>query len=283
MDLLSDIPDFVRSEICCAPSSSPSSSSSMASPFWQKWNELGSVVEKIVTPETSFQELTLRDLLASLPLNSVQATDANGFWSSSAFSSNFKFTTHPHFVSTAVSSSTSLLFVLESPCIDVDVQKKIVKIPRITNAATFVFLLQHFHLGDNNEQGRKRPLLVPSSSLTVQEMEMDEGAGGGDDDEEVVSNVTYSATNVTHAISSLTPLDAGILKTASASTVTDIDSCLQRWKRGETNGRTGKPTVEKIAEMAGMTQLDLKKWLAAKNTTWTQMLITHGFRDGGKS
>ena len=100
MDLLSDIPDFVRSEIFSSTAQTSPTTTTHHSPFWQKWHELGLVVEKCVTPETSFQELTLRDLLASLPCGSVQATDANGFWSSTAFPSHFKFTTHSHFLST---------------------------------------------------------------------------------------------------------------------------------------------------------------------------------------
>lgn len=306
MDLLSDIPDFVRSEICCPSGPVPTGSSSSAaaaptetpatSPFWQKWNELGLVVEKCIAPETSFQELTLRDLLASLPLNSIQATDANGFWSSTAFPSNFKFTTHPHFMSTTMSaaarSTNGILFVLESPCVDVHVQKQIVKLPRITNAATFVFLLQHFQL-QSSECLRVDHIKQPHNTRTPSDMAMDcEGPSNtsneDEDADEGVVNVTYSAMPMTSQPSSVTPMDAGIVKappstsSSSSTSSVDIDSILERWRRGETHGRTGKPTVEKIAEIAGISQLDLKKWLSTKGTTWTQTLIKHGFRDGGK-
>jgi hypothetical protein len=277
MDLLSDIPDFVRSEICSPSSPATTGQNQHTNPFWKKWNDLGLVVEKIVTPETSFQELTLRDFLASLPLGAVQGIDANGFWSSTALPSNFRLTTHQHFQHVR-NADDVVTFVLESPTTDVSVRDRIVCIPKITNAATFVFLLQHFQLPT---EGTKRNMsvaavTVPPPSPQPPSMEVEE-------DNDVV--VTYSATPLSNPPSSVTPLDVGIVTNnhrAAATTKPDIDDCLRRWKRGDTNGRTGKPTVEKIAEMAGITQLDLKKWLATKGTTWTLMLTQHGFRDEGR-
>ena len=300
MDLLSDIPDFVRSEIFSSTAQTSPTTTTHHSPFWQKWHELGLVVEKCVTPETSFQELTLRDLLASLPCGSVQATDANGFWSSTAFPSHFKFTTHSHFLSTgsrtgiAYDPRPGLTFVLESPCAEVHIQSQTVKIPKITNAATFVFLLQHFQLNRGMYEDQQRRLNASFSMEMEMERdhrcadeadEADDEADGGGGGGEV--HVTYSAIRMPEHIDSVPPTDSGIVypttTTASkqqSSTVVDLDSYLARWKRGETNGRSGKPTAEKIAEMAGISQLELKKWLTAKGTTWTQMLIKHGFRDG---
>lgn len=294
MDLLSDIPDFVRAEISSSSSGlSFASSSTSTSSFRQRWDDLGGFVERILCSETSFQELTLRDLLSSLPFGSVQATDTSGFWSSTAFPAHFKFTTFVHFQHLTRQeeffAAPNLLFVLESPGTQPswNSHTKIVQIPKITSAATFVFLFQHF---------------VAPSSTTSSHYTSTGGGGGGvtstpeqqhvedenmEDEDMVVASVTYSAVPFDPAIHSvLAPKDMihhqhqhHHHQTSSS----DIDGLLERWKRGDTKGRSGKPTVEKIADLGGMTQLDLKKWLTTNGVTWTQMLIKHGFRDNQKS
>jgi hypothetical protein len=296
MDLLSDIPDFVRAEISSSlPTPPPSATTEpfSSNPVFRKhWNELGAFVERIICPDTSFQELTLRDLLSSLPFGSTQATDAFGFWSSTAFPTQFKFTTFAHWTSITSTSPTTTtpttLFVLESPGFEPNWNPltRTIQIPKITNAATFVFLIQHFSPPSLTTPCRQQGLSVAK----------EEAGGGGEvtetDEEEEIVSCAYSAVPFDPSIHSHSHVsshyDRGIFTpaapaSASPSTTLNVDDLLERWKRGETRGRTGKPTVEKIAELGGITQLDLKKWLSSNGFTWTQMLIKHGFRETQKS
>ena len=56
----------------------------------------------------------------------------------------------------------------------------------------------------------------------------------------------------------------------------NVEALLIRWKN---TNPTKKPTVDKLAEFGSVESKALKKWLDMKNTTWTNMLQKHGFRN----
>lgn len=224
--------------------------------FKNKWNQVGEVIRSTLTDQqcdtiTSFNAITLNDFIKILP----NATpDNHNFWVSSVLP-EFKFTTCSYiggeegFYKYATSFTKMIVVAFETydvvqpKIIDYEHECKLILMPYVQSPISLFFFLQHFQL--------------TSSSHTV-----------------TTTNNTNNTTNNTNTIpTTITP--STTMSYSSTMLDVNVDTLLERWKNEKPNM---KPTIPKLSDFANVEQDKIHKWLKNNNRSWSNMLVTYGFR-----
>ncbi len=282
MDLTEDIPDFVKFHF--DPQRRNGSAEASDDPFQQKWNDLGQFVkQQFFTGASSngISEVTLRSFIACAPLGTTQLHGT--LWSCTFLPPHVKLTSWTYvdeqklYHAAQQSSEPITIVSFESPFVTPRVFSygfsELIAIPTFACVQTIFFLVSRMFVFSNIPE----PVPTPSATTDVEERKKSSNETSNSAEIEVedeITSSTYSESPIQHRVSSVPQIE----RFSSLQPIsTDIHVLLRRWK-SEIKNR-GKPTVEKIAELGGITQQELKKWLTSHNVTWTQMLTQHGFRD----
>ena len=222
--------------------------------FGNKWNQIGEVLRSTLTNQqydtiTSFNAMTLNDFIKILP----NATpDNQNFWVSS-FLPNFKFTTFSFLGGEEgfykyTTSSTQITFVafetydIVQPKLIEYEQCKLILMPYVQSPISLLFFFQHFQY-NNNQQQSPQPITIQTQTLTTSTSSLPQPS----------STTTYSTTM----------LDV------------NVETLLERWKIEKPNM---KPTIPKLSDFANVEQEKIHKWLKNNGRSWSNMLVTYGFR-----
>lgn len=216
-------------------------------PFEQKWNQIGQALRSTLTSTdsvmTSFNAVTLNDFIKILPNASP---DSQNFWSSPVLP-NFKFTTMAYlngeegFYKNAVSMSSITFVAFEDYS---SVQPKIIEY----------------------EQCKLIILPYVQSPFTLffflQHFQM---------------NHQIQQIHQIHQIQQVQQVQQH--NTSSTSTtetsMNNVDVLLEKWKLEKPNM---KPTIPKLSDFANVEQEKIHKWLKNNGRSWSNMLVTYGFR-----
>ncbi len=221
--------------------------------FQTIWNQLGNVVksnccnyQQQPVVMSSFFALTLRDFLKILP---DAVPDESNFWSSMLFP-NYKFTTYSAiqgeegFYKLALTSTmTYVVFESDShqqPCVIESNQSKLFIFPYIQSPYVILFFLTLIN-------GKNNSLTSTTTSITT-----------------TTSNeyYTYQESN-------------NILTNVNGSNNVNVENLLKQWKKEKPNL---KPTIPKLADYFTIEQDKIHKWLKTNGKSWSNMLVTYGFR-----
>ncbi len=221
--------------------------------FQNIWNQLGHVVrsncvstkssEHIVS---SFFALTLRDFLKILP---DAVPDECNFWSSMLFP-NYKFTTYSaiqgeegFYKLSLTSTMTYVAFESDShqqPCVIESNQSKIFIFPYIQSPYVILFFLTLLNGKNNTLTSMSMPTSITTTSNEY---------------------YTYQETNN----NTLTNVTSNV----------NVENLLTQWKKEKPNL---KPTIPKLADYFTIEQDKIHKWLKTNGKSWSNMLVTYGFR-----
>jgi hypothetical protein len=238
--------------------------------FQNIWNQLGHVVrsncvsakssEHVVS---SFFALTLRDFLKILP---DAVPDESNFWSSILFP-NYKFTTFTaiqgeqgfhKLSSNGLSSLTYIAFESEchqQPCIIESNQCKMIIFPYIQSPYLILFFLTLLNGSTLNYHCHHQPTNNNNTTTTNSSVQL-----------------TNTTTTITYQ-----EFSKGFDNNNNNNNINEIniDVLLSQWKKEKTNV---KPTIPKLAEYFNIEQDKIHKWLKSNGRSWSNMLVTYGFR-----
>lgn len=262
--------------------------SGASSNFDSLWARLGECVRSsnvggVVTPRTSFGCLAFGDVVMHLR---AAAPDENNFWSSPDLV-GVKLTTYAHiggeagFMQHALRSHGPLLYVaLEAPAptpswVSHDASgSRMLIVPFVISPTLLLFFVQTLVAG--------HAAVVPKASLDPATL-----GSSLDDPHAQAPPASSSPMSLHHEFSCLreyppsshhhhpphhpSPSSHALKDLADM----DVESLLVQWK----SERAGaKPTIPKLAEFAKVEQERIKKSIAKIGRSWTEMLVSHGFR-----
>jgi hypothetical protein len=217
--------------------------------FGSKWNHLGDVIRSSVTNSqaietiTSFNALSLNDFVKIIP-NAYP--DQNNFWCSPLFPT-CKFTTFAHlggeqgFYTHA--SHLKKITIIAFETYDLIQPKMICHEDCRLIVLPYVQspFVMFFFISSFID-----PINVNVNVNTI-----------------VNSNVNVNVNTITN-----TNMNTNV-------TELNVDSLLEKWKIEKPNL---KPTIPKVSDFANIEQDKIHKWLKNNGKSWSNMLVTHGFR-----
>lgn len=244
--------DELQEWISCSLNNKQNNVNHDRDPFDLKWNQLGNVIRSSVTNSqavetiTSFNAMSLNDFVKILP-NAYP--DQNNFWCSSIFPT-CKFTTFAHlggeqgFYTHTVASKKITMIAFETydliqPKLICHEDCRLIMLPYVQSPFVMFFFILNFVDPSNNNNNN-----VVNNSVTNS------------------VNNSNNNNNVEKVV-------------VTNNTELNVELLLEKWKIEKPNL---KPTIPKVSDFANIEQDKIHKWLKTNGKSWSNMLVTHGFR-----